>query len=122
MVASDRLPAACADYCSGVSGEEGGAPRITLIGKPGCHLCDDARDVVLRVAGETGAGVRELSILDDPALMERYAEQIPVVLVDGDEHDFWRVDEERLRAALTLSPPHRPLLGGRRGWFGRRAR
>ncbi len=85
-------------------------PRITLIGKPGCHLCDDARLVVERVAEDVGVGVLELSILDDPELAEQYSEQIPVVLVDGDQHDFWRVDEQRLRAALTR----------RRRWFGRR--
>jgi hypothetical protein len=83
--------------------------RITLIGKPGCHLCDDARTVVARVADDTGAGWAELSILEDPALLEKYAEQIPVILVDGEQHDFWRVDEQRLRTALT-----------RRGrWWGR---
>ena len=52
--------------------------RITLIGKPGCHLCDDARAVVERVAAETGTAWEELSILDDPELREQYAEQIPV--------------------------------------------
>ena len=84
--------------------------RITLIGKPGCHLCDDARAVVERVALDTGAGWSELSILDDPELAEKYREQIPVVLVDGEQHDFWRVDEGRLRAALA----------GRRSWLRRR--
>jgi hypothetical protein len=82
-------------------------PRITLIGKPGCHLCDDAREVVAAVAAETGTQWRELSILDDAALSERYWEQIPVVLVDGEQHDYWRVDADRLRNALT----------GRRRWF-----
>ena len=85
-------------------------PRITLIGKPGCHLCDDARAVVTRVAGETGTTVRELSILDDEELAAQYADQIPVVLVDGAVHDFFRVDAERLRGALT----------GRRWWSLRR--
>jgi hypothetical protein len=75
--------------------------RITLIGKPGCHLCDEAREVVAAVAAETGVGWEERSILDDPALQERYAEQIPVTLVDGRPHDFWRVSADRLRAALT---------------------
>jgi hypothetical protein len=84
--------------------------RITLIGKPGCHLCDDARVVVERVASDTGAGWQELSILDDDGLREQYAELIPVVLVDGEQHDFYRVDEARLRAALQ----------GRRSWFRRR--
>ena len=76
-------------------------PRITLIGKPGCHLCDEAREVVAAVAAEVGVGWEERSILDDPALQERYAEQIPVTLVDGRPHDFWRVSADRLRAALT---------------------
>jgi hypothetical protein len=92
-------------------GTTSGEPRITLIGKPGCHLCDDARVVVERVADDSGVGWRELSILQDPALAELYAEQIPVILVDGEQHDFWRVDEQRLRAALA----------GRRSWFRRRA-
>ena len=75
-------------------------PRVTLIGKPGCHLCDDAREVVARVTAELGESFEERSILDDPALHERYGEQIPVTLVDGAPHDFWRVSESRLRAAL----------------------
>ena len=85
--------------------------RITLIGKPGCHLCDAARDVVRRVAEDTGVGWTELSILDDAELAEEYAETIPVIMVDGARHDFFRVDEQRLRAALA----------GRRRWFGRGA-
>jgi glutaredoxin len=80
----------------------GGAPRtVTLIGKPGCHLCDDARAVIEKVAGETGAAVEERDINQDEDLYARYWEQIPVVLVDGEQHTFWRVDEKRLRAALT---------------------
>jgi len=77
------------------------APRVVLLGKPGCHLCDDARVVVARVCEELGVGWRELSILDDPELEARYWEQIPVTLVDGRQHDFWRVDEARLRATLA---------------------
>lgn len=75
-------------------------PRVTLIGKPGCHLCDEARAVIARVAADLGVGWQERSINDDPALAEQYWEQIPVTLVDGRQHDYWRVDEARLRAAL----------------------
>ena len=75
--------------------------RVTLIGKPGCHLCDEARAVVSAVTAELGEEYVELSILDDPDLRARYAEQIPVTLVDGEQHDFWRVSPDRLRAALT---------------------
>jgi hypothetical protein len=75
--------------------------RITLLGRPGCHLCDDARAVVARVAQDLAVPWEERSILDDPALLQAYAEQIPVVLVDGVQHTFWRVDEARLRRALS---------------------
>ncbi len=74
--------------------------RVVLVGKPGCHLCDTAREVVARVTRESGDSFDERSILDDPDLYERYGEKIPVTLVDGIQVDFWRVDEARLRAAL----------------------
>jgi len=77
--------------------------RITLISKPGCHLCGPARAVIARVAGDLDVGWVELSILDDPALSAAYWDQIPVTLVDGVQHDFWRVDESRLRLALGSS-------------------
>lgn len=80
-------------------------PRIVLLGRPGCHLCEDARAVVQRVAQDLGVGWEERSIDDDPQLLERYAEQIPVTLVDGRQHDFWRVDADRLRAALERPRP-----------------
>jgi hypothetical protein len=76
-------------------------PRVTLIGKPGCHLCDEARAVVARVCADLGEEFVELSILDDPQLHQRYWEQIPVTLVDDAQHDFWRVSEARLREALA---------------------
>jgi hypothetical protein len=47
-----------------------------------------------------GVELVELSILDDPALFDRYAEEIPVVLIDGEVHNIWRVSAERLRAAV----------------------
>jgi len=79
---------------------------VTLVGKPGCHLCDDARVIVQRVAAETGAEVEELDLTAadfDPALKEEYWEQIPVTLVNGERHDFWRVDPDRLRKAITAA-------------------
>lgn len=75
---------------------------VTLIGKPGCHLCDDARAVVTEVvAGREGVELVELSIVDDDALHARYWDEIPVVLLDDAVHTIYRVDAERLRAALA---------------------
>lgn len=81
--------------------------HLTLIGKPGCHLCDDARVVVQAVIAEVGStdaaariSLEERSILDDAELAERYAEEIPVLLIDGEVHDYWRIDPVRLKTAL----------------------
>lgn len=75
---------------------------LVLLGKPGCHLCDDARAIVHEVLAEFPAiSFEERSILDDPVLLDRYAEEIPVVLIDGRVHTIWRVDPARLRQALS---------------------
>jgi glutaredoxin len=82
--------------------------RITFYSKPGCHLCDDARkvvdDVVARVqasdARDRDLQVDEIDILGDPALQARYGEEIPVVLIDGKMHTYWRVDPARFEKAL----------------------
>ena len=75
--------------------------NVTIVGKPGCHLCDEARAIVEQVCSETGATWDELSVLEDVALFDSYWEKIPVLLIDGAVHDFWRVDPERLRRALS---------------------
>jgi Glutaredoxin-like domain (DUF836) len=74
---------------------------VILVGKSGCHLCDVAREVVDLVCAETDTDWVEISIHDDPRLAARYADQVPVVLVDGAVLDVFRVNPERLRAALA---------------------
>lgn len=80
--------------------KDAGSRTVTLIGKPGCHLCDDARVVIEAVCAETGALWEEKDITRDEELHRAYWEQIPVVLIDGEQHTFWRVDAERLRREL----------------------
>lgn len=75
--------------------------RVRLLSKPGCHLCDDARVVVASVCAELGETYDEVDITQESELLTRYGEQIPVTLVDGAQHDYWRVDASRLRQALT---------------------
>jgi hypothetical protein len=75
--------------------------RVLLLGKPGCHLCEDARAVVERVCAESAATYAEIDILTDPALADRWFEEIPVVAVDGAVLDVLGVDPVRLRAALA---------------------
>jgi glutaredoxin len=77
------------------------APRLTLLGRAGCHLCDDARALVTSVAGELGVDWDERDVDADPELADEYGDRVPVLLLDGAEHAYWRVDERRLRAALA---------------------
>lgn len=87
---------------------------LTLIGKPDCHLCEVARGVVEQViadmpdAAADRVEVVELSILDDAALFERWWEKIPVILIDGELHAYWRLAPDRLRDAL-LAATARPV-------------
>jgi glutaredoxin len=77
--------------------------NVTLVGKPGCHLCDDARVVVQSVISEFPAGsitFTEESIEDNQELFDAYWEQIPVLLINGKVHNYWRIDGERLRLKL----------------------
>jgi glutaredoxin len=75
--------------------------RITLLTRPGCHLCEDAKAVVARIAAELGVPWEERDITRSDEDLRTYGEMIPVTLVDGVQHDFWRVSEDRLRAALN---------------------
>lgn len=75
---------------------------LTLIGKPGCHLCDDAEVAVQSVLEDFSAvSFEKANILENPDLFEKYSEQIPVLLINGQIHNYWRIDTERLREALA---------------------
>jgi Glutaredoxin-like domain (DUF836) len=75
---------------------------ITLLSRPGCHLCDDARAVIARVAAELGVTWQERDITRSDSDLRAYGDMVPVTLIDGEQHDFWRVSETRLRAALAV--------------------
>ncbi|WP_309108121.1 glutaredoxin family protein [Arthrobacter sp.] len=75
-------------------------PDVLLLTKANCHLCSAARDAVGRVTAGLGLEWREQLVDNDPELRERYAEEIPVVVVDGIQRDFWKIDEARLTRVL----------------------
>ena len=88
--------------------------QLTVIGKPECHLCDVASEVIAGVVDElsttepgVAVSIEKLSILEDAGLHERYWEQIPVVLVNGEEHSHWHVDAVRLRGAIIQQSANR---------------
>ncbi len=91
--------------------------QIDLIGKSGCHLCDEARMVVNAVLGEFQSihrGVArhiaiqytEHDILVDEELAAKYSEEIPVLLINGKVHNYWRIDPDRFRGALDELAQH----------------
>ena len=74
---------------------------MKVLSKPGCHLCDDAIKIVAQVTSGLNIGYEVEEIQNNPELMHQYGEEIPVIFVDGKRHDYWRVDPERLRKALS---------------------
>lgn len=81
--------------------------ELTLIGKPDCHLCLDANAALERVLfgfrsvnPELTVSLNQKNILDDVELANRYREEIPVLLINGKVHNYWRIDEVKLRKAL----------------------
>jgi glutaredoxin len=70
--------------------------RLTLITRDQCHLCEVAKDAMARVAQATGEDWREVDVDSDPRLQAEYWDRVPVILLDGKEHGYWRVEEERL--------------------------
>jgi glutaredoxin len=72
------------------------ASRLTLLTRVDCHLCEDARAAVGRVSAATGVPWTEVDVDSSEDLAYEYGDRVPVVLLDGKEHGYWRVEEERL--------------------------
>ena len=75
--------------------------NVTLYGRPGCHLCDDALAVLERIRADAPFELRTVNIEDDDALLRAYLERIPVVALDGEDVYDYYVDEQDLRARLA---------------------
>ncbi len=76
-------------------------PRVLVLVRPGCHLCAAAIDIIEKVCAETSDTWATQDITGNDELTSRYTDEVPVIFVDGAQHDFWRVDPVRLRDALT---------------------
>ena len=75
--------------------------RVVVYTRPACHLCDVAEEVVAEVCARTGVTWTTVDITGDDDLVRRFTDQVPVTFVDGAQHDFWRVDADRLERALA---------------------
>ena len=79
-----------------------GVPRVILYTRVGCYLCGDAQELVTRVCKELNQDFDLIDVDQDPALVAQFSDYVPVVEVDGVQQGFWRIDEDRLRRALTV--------------------
>jgi glutaredoxin len=75
--------------------------EVTLVTRAGCHLCQDAEAVLRRLRDELAFGYAEVDVDTDPARKAEYSDRVPVILIDGKEHGYWRVEEARFRQALN---------------------
>ncbi len=75
--------------------------HVTLVTRRGCHLCEEAESLLRRLAGEVGFSYAEVDVDADPARRAEYSDRVPVILIDGREHGYWRVEEARFRAAVA---------------------
>lgn len=74
---------------------------VTLITRAGCHLCEQAEALLRDLSAELGFGYTELDVDADRARANEYSDRVPVVLIDGREHGYWRVEEARFRRAIA---------------------
>jgi glutaredoxin len=75
--------------------------HVTLVTRSGCHLCEEAEALLRRLSREVGFGYAEIDVDADPARQAEYSDRVPVILIDGREHGYWRVEEARFRAAVS---------------------
>ncbi|MFE2753118.1 glutaredoxin family protein [Actinosynnema sp. NPDC059335] len=74
--------------------------HVTLMSRVDCHACEQAKADLERICGELGVPWDVRDVDADRELRAEYGDRVPVILVDGEEHGYWSVEEDRLRAAL----------------------
>jgi hypothetical protein len=77
-------------------------PRLQLLTRVGCHLCETAAETLGRIAAEAGLTPVPVDVDADPELQAEYGDRVPVVLLDGREHSYFTVDVPRLRRDLGI--------------------
>jgi glutaredoxin len=81
--------------------QSGGRHLVTLVTRRECHLCADAERLLNRLADELPFDLQQLDVDADPARRDEYSDRVPVILIDGAEHGYWRVEEARFRRAIA---------------------
>ncbi|HET6257955.1 glutaredoxin family protein [Pseudonocardia sp.] len=84
-----------------VAPQQAGPTRVTVYTRAGCTACATAEAEVARICGELGHGWVAVDVDSDVDLQAEYGDRVPVIMIDGREHGFWKVEEARFRAALA---------------------
>ena len=74
--------------------------RVTLVTRVNCHLCETAEKAAVRLSAELGFAITMVDVDSERALANEYSDRVPVILIDGVEHGYWQLEEDRFRAAL----------------------
>jgi glutaredoxin len=74
--------------------------RVTLITRVGCHLCEEAETSLVRLSEELTFSLESVDVDSDRQLANEFSDRVPVILIDGAEHGYWRLEEARFRAAI----------------------
>jgi glutaredoxin len=74
---------------------------VTVLSRVGCHACEVAEAAVARICAELSVPWSTVDVDADTELRAEYGDRVPVILIDGDEHGYWTVEEDRLRQALS---------------------
>jgi glutaredoxin len=75
--------------------------QVTLVSRTGCHLCETAEELLRRLSAELGFALREVDVDASPVLRNEFSDRVPVILIDGKEHGYWKVEEARFRKAVA---------------------
>ena len=79
---------------------------VTVYSRHGCHLCENAVNVLESLKDELNFEYEVIYIDGNPQLEDLYGEQVPVTHIDGQHHDYWRIDPERFKSSLEKHRRH----------------
>ena len=79
---------------------------VTVYSRRNCHLCDVAEEVLNQLKEELDFDIEKVFIDGDSSLEKQFGEQVPVIHIDGEHHDFWKIDPVRFRTSLEKHRQH----------------
>ena len=82
-------------------------PLVTIYSRTGCHLCENAEATIENLKSELDFDLEIKLIDNNPELEKLYGYEVPVIHINGEHHDFFKVDVERFKSSLEIHHPRR---------------